>query len=122
MIRLGELTQSNPEIGKIGTVSNRIGRELLFGNTEDVIWEYVGPDLILDTPVMELETEETFSERLPEDFTELGSTAIEEKENAEPSSTELTSEKSIAESSTATRDRLDSESEEEFLLLESRFS
>ena len=51
MIRLGELTQSASEVSKIGAASNRIGRELLFGNVEDVVWEYVGPDLILDSPV-----------------------------------------------------------------------
>ena len=75
MIRLGELTQSTAEIRQIGIVSNRIGRELLFGNVEDIIWEYVGPDLHLDSPVTELETEATFSQRLPEDFADLGLTS-----------------------------------------------
>ena len=79
MIRLGELTQSAPEVSKIGTVSNRIGRELLFGNTEDVVWEYVGPDLILDTPPLELETESDFSERLPENFDQLGMATVEDR-------------------------------------------
>ena len=78
MIRLGELTQSAPEVVRIGTTSNRIGRELLFGNMGDIIWEYVGPDSVADTPVMELETQETFSERLPKDFDELGSAKIED--------------------------------------------
>jgi tetratricopeptide (TPR) repeat protein len=73
MVRLGELTQSTPEISQIGTVSNRIGRELLFGNIkEDIVWEYVGADLSVDSLVVELETEENLSERLPKDFAELG--------------------------------------------------
>ncbi|MCC0178941.1 tetratricopeptide repeat protein [Waterburya agarophytonicola K14] len=78
MVRLGELTQSAAQVKEIGSASNRIGRELLFGNTEDVVWEYVGPDLILDSPSMNLETEETLSERLPQDFAELGSAAMKD--------------------------------------------
>ncbi len=70
MIRLGELTQSAPEVKHIGAISNHIGRELLFGNTEDVIWEYVGSDLTDDDP--EIETEQELSNRLPTDFTTLG--------------------------------------------------
>lgn len=69
MIRLGELTQSAPEVKQIGAISNHIGRELLFGNTEDVIWEYVGSDLTDDDP--EVETEQELSNRLPTDFTAL---------------------------------------------------
>ncbi len=71
MIRLGELTQSAPEVKQIGAISNHIGRELLFGNTEDVIWEYVGSDLTDNDP--EVETEQELSSRLPTDFTALGS-------------------------------------------------
>ena len=71
MIRLGELTQSAPQVSEIGAASNRIGRELLFGNVGDVVWEYVGPDLIADSTGTKSETESTFSARLPEDFTEL---------------------------------------------------
>ena len=89
MIRLGELTQSAPEVSKIGGVSNRIGRELLFGNTEDVVWEYVGPDLIVDSSVMELEAEETFSERLPTDFVDLGSSTSEDPESGLSSTSTL---------------------------------
>ena len=70
MIRLGELTQSAPEVKHIGAISNHIGRELLFGNTEDVIWEYVGSDLTDNDP--EVETEQELSNRLPTDFTALG--------------------------------------------------
>ena len=72
MIRLGELTQSASEVREIGIASNRIGRELLFDNKEDVIWEYVGPDLAVDAPAVSSETEVDFSERLAEDFAELG--------------------------------------------------
>ena len=94
MIRLGELTQSAAQVSDIGATSNRIGRELLFGNTEDVLWEYVGPDLIEDQT--EIETEAEISKRLPKDFTELGSTVIVE---------ELTSrvqDSTVAENSTVT--------------------
>ncbi|MBE9048179.1 hypothetical protein IQ255_27960, partial [Pleurocapsales cyanobacterium LEGE 10410] len=45
MIRFGELTQATAEIKLIGAASRRIGRELLFDNTKDLIWEYVGSDL-----------------------------------------------------------------------------
>ena len=45
MIRFGDLTQVIPEIKPIGAASRRIGRELLFSNAEDEIWEYVGPDV-----------------------------------------------------------------------------
>ena len=78
MIRFGELTQSTPEVKEIGLVANRLGRELLFGNTEDVIWEYTGPDLIIDSESVAIE--EDISERLPANFNELGSAAIAEKQ------------------------------------------
>lgn len=88
MIRLGELTRSATEVEQIGAASNRIGRELLFGNTEDVIWEYVGTDISPNAPGIETESE--ISDRLPADFLalsslglsslELRSSAIEEKE------------------------------------------
>ncbi|MDJ0588890.1 MAG: tetratricopeptide repeat protein [Pleurocapsa sp. MO_226.B13] len=82
MIRLGELTPSIPEVSQIGAVSNRIGRELLFGDTreEDVIWEYVGSDIIPESSTVELETERDFSERLPTDFTDLSAAEIEDEE------------------------------------------
>ncbi|MEL6496112.1 MAG: hypothetical protein AAFQ41_13475, partial [Cyanobacteria bacterium J06623_7] len=38
MIRLGEVTQSAVEVKQIGAASNRIGRELLFGNVPAEIW------------------------------------------------------------------------------------
>ena len=69
MIRLGELTKSAREVGQIGATSNRIGRELLFGNTEDLIWEYVGSDLIPE--ISEVESE--LASRLPTNFTALSS-------------------------------------------------
>lgn len=99
MIRLGEITQSASEVNKIGAASLRIGRELLFGNTEDVVWEYVGPDLIVDTPVSDLETEEKqeFSERLPEDFAELGANVIEDPLDTPQSSDNSPSQESIVE-------------------------
>ncbi len=94
MIRLGELTQSTPGTKEIGSASNRIGRELLFGNTEDVIWEYVGPDIApntTDTPdALSVATEEDISDRLPADFNELGMATNTEEETVEsPSSTEV---------------------------------
>ena len=98
MIRLGELTQSSPQAKEIGAVSNRIGRELLFGNTQDVIWEYVGSDIIPDLPTAELETKEDLSQRLPTDFTELGTAAKETQEEAnenESSQNEMTETSSI---------------------------
>ena len=70
MIRLGELTQAATEIQLIGTTSMRLGRELLFGNIENLIWEYAGPDLTIDTPPPA--TTENISQRLPEDFADLG--------------------------------------------------
>ncbi|MEL6581334.1 MAG: tetratricopeptide repeat protein, partial [Cyanobacteria bacterium J06621_12] len=76
MIRLGELTQSAPEVNQIGAASHRIGRELLFGNTPAEIWEYVGPDL---TPsISQIETEQELSARLPNDFAALGAEAVDE--------------------------------------------
>lgn len=96
MVRLGELTHSTAEVSQIGIVSNRIGRELLFGNTEDVIWEYVGADLIVDSPIRELETEENLSERLPKEFAELGVTA---NENAPANSSSTLSEEFVDDSS-----------------------
>ena len=67
MIRLGELTRSTTEADKIGAASHRIGKELLFGNVEDV-WEYVGPDL----PLKDDRSKQELSERLPSDFNALG--------------------------------------------------
>jgi tetratricopeptide (TPR) repeat protein len=71
MIRLGELTQSAVEVNQIGAASNSIGRELLFGNSATVIWEYVGPDLTPKAAPSEAGKQE-LSERLPTDFTALG--------------------------------------------------
>ena len=73
MIRLGELTRSTTEAGKIGAASHRIGRKLLFGNIESV-WEYVGPDL----PKKGDRSKQELSERLPSDFNALGSDAVKE--------------------------------------------
>ena len=80
MIRLGELTQSATEVNQIGAASGRIGRELLFGNGEVMIWEYDGPDLVPEVPTLQIQTESELAERLPTDFTELGSTKVEETE------------------------------------------
>jgi len=81
MIRLGELTQSTPEVQQIGMASNLIGRQLLFGNINDLIWEYNGPDLELDSQEIEVE-DETLSERLPKNFYELASSSVEETTEA----------------------------------------
>ena len=80
MIRLGELTQSATEVSQIGAASQRIGRELLFGNGEVMVWEYDGPDLAPEVPTLEINTESELAERLPTDFTELSSTEVEETE------------------------------------------
>lgn len=82
MIRLGELTQFTTEVNEIGAICNQIGRELLFGNTEDIVWEYVGSDLILDSA--DEETTENLSERLPTDFSQLGSNPNEEETSLSP--------------------------------------
>ena len=87
MIRLGELTQSTPQVSQIGTVSNRIGRELLFGNAEDVVWEYVGPDLTVDTSIKELEIVDSASEQL-EDFAESKTDTIQDRTTGVASTTE----------------------------------
>ncbi len=81
MIRLGELTQSAVEVNQIGAASNSIGRELLFGNSATVIWEYVGPDLTPKAAPPEAGKQE-LSERLSTDFTALG--AGVESSDAEP--------------------------------------
>ena len=79
MIRLGELTRSIAEVDKIGAVSHRIGKELLFGNIKSV-WEYTGPDLpSSDRPQPEL------SERLPDDFNASSSHRIVEETPEESS-------------------------------------
>ena len=80
MIRLGELTQSATEVSQIGAASQRIGRELLFGNGEVVVWEYDGPDLVPEVPTLQINTESELAEKLPTDFTELSSTQVEETE------------------------------------------
>lgn len=85
MIRLGELTQSAPEVNQIGAASHSIGKELLFGDTPTTIWEYAGPDLSLETK--SIETEQELSERLPDDFEDLGA---EEAGNSTVESTEST--------------------------------
>ena len=80
MIRLGELTQSATEVSQIGAASQGIGRELLFGNNEVMVWEYDGPDLVPEVPSLQSNTESELAERLPTDFTELNSTQVEETE------------------------------------------
>ena len=93
MIRLGELTQFTSEVNQIGVISNQIGRELLFGDTEDIIWEYTGPDLMADASTTE--TEQNLSERLPTDFSELGSSAIEDRETNLSSAPDVSSEQTV---------------------------
>lgn len=45
MMRLGQLTESTPSVQQIGVVAYQIGRQLFYGNTLDLVWEYEGPDL-----------------------------------------------------------------------------
>ena len=95
MIRLGELTQSTPEIKKIGFASNRIGRELLFGNRGDIIWEYVGADIVVDASSSAVE--EDISDRLPTDFKELGTGAVPEPQPINSVTEEIASNESSTE-------------------------
>jgi Flp pilus assembly protein TadD len=53
IMRLGEIARLNPEIQAIGIAADRVGKQLLFGDREDSIWEYTGPDLPLK-PTIEL--------------------------------------------------------------------
>ncbi len=81
MIRLGELTQSSTEeINQIGAVSYRMGRELLFGNTQAMIWEYVGPDVVSKPSKLKLETEPELSIKLPNELAAFDSPTVEETE------------------------------------------
>ncbi len=45
MMRLGELTQSTPQVQQIGVISYLIGQQVLFGDTSNLIWEYDGADV-----------------------------------------------------------------------------
>ena len=47
MIRLGELTRSNPSIKQIGIAAYNLGKQLLYGRNPNSIWEYNGADLPL---------------------------------------------------------------------------
>jgi tetratricopeptide (TPR) repeat protein len=47
IMRLGEIARLSPEIQAIGIAAERVGKQLLFGDREDSIWEYAGPDLPL---------------------------------------------------------------------------
>lgn len=78
MIRLGELTHSAPEVNLIGAAAHRIGRELLFGNNQAIVWEYDGLDLVPEASTLNLETEQELSERLPTDFEALSSADVVE--------------------------------------------
>ena len=124
MIRLGELTQSASEVNQIGAASGRIGRELLFGNGEVVIWEYDGPDLVPEVSPLQIPTESELAERLPTDFTELGSTKVEETEldlaaestvkSTENNSSELANPSPLDLTPDNLRDTVESPPEEEF--------
>ncbi|PSF39366.1 hypothetical protein C7H19_00845 [Aphanothece hegewaldii CCALA 016] len=54
MIRLGELAQSFPEIEQIGVTSMKIGQEIYAKSTENVVWEYEGPDLAENAVIAEV--------------------------------------------------------------------
>ncbi len=47
MMRLGQLTESTPSVQPIGMAAYQIGRQLLYGNTLNLVWEYEGPDLAI---------------------------------------------------------------------------
>jgi tetratricopeptide (TPR) repeat protein len=47
MMRLGQLTESTASVQQIGVVAYQIGRQLFYGNTLDLVWEYEGPDLAI---------------------------------------------------------------------------
>ncbi|BAZ43151.1 tetratricopeptide protein [Chondrocystis sp. NIES-4102] len=81
MMRLGDLTKAIPKVAQIGVCCDQIGRELLFGDSEDIIWEYAGPDLILESATNEIaiETEQELSQRLPIDFSDLAASPPSEQ-------------------------------------------
>ena len=46
MMRFGELTQSDAELHELGAVASKIGKKLFLGNTEELLWEYDGSDVV----------------------------------------------------------------------------
>ena len=50
MMRLGELTQSSPQLWQLGAISYQIGRKVLFGDVSNLIWEYDGADFQPNSP------------------------------------------------------------------------
>ncbi|MEM7591363.1 MAG: tetratricopeptide repeat protein [Cyanobacteria bacterium P01_A01_bin.83] len=87
MIRLGELTQSATAVNQIGAASDRIGRELVSGNTHSVIWEYDGPDLDVGSVNTDSQTESELEARLPMSFGELSSDTVAATNTAATSTT-----------------------------------
>lgn len=72
MIRLGDLAQSFPEIEQIGVLSGKIGRELFAKTSEDLVWEYDGPDELGQTVIGDFpmpERIESSDEVVPETLT-----------------------------------------------------
>jgi tetratricopeptide (TPR) repeat protein len=58
-MRLGEIARLSPEVEAIGIAAYQVGRQLLFGNREDSIWEYTGPDLplkLIVEPTLEIQS------------------------------------------------------------------
>ncbi|MEO0837231.1 MAG: tetratricopeptide repeat protein, partial [Cyanobacteria bacterium J06642_3] len=76
MIRLGELTQSATVVNQIGAAAYRIGKKLVSGYTQSVIWEYDGPDLDAGSVTTDSQTESELSARLPMDFGALSSDTV----------------------------------------------
>lgn len=76
MMSFGKLADSTPEVGQFGTVASQIGRELLFDNYREVVWEYDGADLVEltpDDPDRDNVTTNTESENLPQSTTKSAS-------------------------------------------------
>jgi tetratricopeptide (TPR) repeat protein len=71
MMRLGELAQSFPEIEQIGVTSSKIGREIYAKTSENLVWEYEGPDLAEQSVIAELPPIETMETEavIPETLT-----------------------------------------------------
>ena len=73
MMRLGELTQSSPQVQQIGAFSYQIGRQILFGDISNLIWEYDGADFQPNSPsnASQNSTETLHSEHLSSNSSEL---------------------------------------------------
>ena len=77
MIRLGESTRSAREINQFSTTVRNMGRELLFGTSPTIIWEYNGADATPENSNLALETEQELSQRSLGDLVGLSTDNVE---------------------------------------------